>query len=65
MPNDKSTEKWILWFLTVAAVFFGADLVYSILRADTPQMYEIAIFVAFAAITVDMWLKRRKDADGP
>jgi hypothetical protein len=65
MPNDKRTEKWVLWFLTVGAVFFGVDLVYSLLRGDMPQLNEIAIFVMFAAIAVEKWLKRRKDADGP
>ena len=65
MPNDKRTEKWILWLLTVAAVFFGVDLVYGLLRGDMPQLNEISIFVMFAAISGDKWLKRRKDATEP
>ena len=65
MPNDKTSPKWLLPFLTIVAIWFGATLVYDLVGGETPRLYEVAVFVLFAALSIDKWLKRRKDAGAP
>ncbi|MFC1639819.1 hypothetical protein ACFL3B_03535 [Gemmatimonadota bacterium] len=63
IPNEKSSPKWVLPFLAVVAVWFGAVTIYAFVRGETPEWLEVALFVMFAALAIERWLKNRKDAD--
>ena len=65
MPEDKTDPKWVLPVLSVVAVWFGMVVIYDLVRGETPQLFEVAILVMFAALAIEKWLKRRKKADAP